>query len=47
MENLQNILKSDSKIRKCIQLIKESKEIKKENPQLTDVQCRILAKERN
>ena len=31
---MENPLKSDSKIKKCIELIKESKEIKKENPQL-------------
>ena len=43
---MENPLKSDSKIKKCIELIKESKEIKKENPQLTDVECRVLAKQR-
>jgi hypothetical protein len=44
---MENPLKSDSKIKKFIQLIKESKEIKKENPQLTDVECRVLTKQRS
>lgn len=46
-QKILNSLSSESKLKNLSKLIKDSIEIKKENPQMSEIECRILAKEKD